>query len=103
MDPIRVHSEGDVNAVVDKEAGVITAAEPFCLLRQQEKIATAEVFFPKLHRADAAFQDLLQNPEKISPLGLPAVRNQVKIECQRARRQRWLYPKIPSMGLEAVA
>lgn len=88
MDPIRVHSEGDIDAVVDKEACAIAAAEPFCLLRQQEKIATAELFFPKLHRADTAFQGLLENPEKISSLGLPAVRNQVKIECQRARRQR---------------
>ena len=84
MNPIRVDSLSDVDAVIDKEARVIVLTNRFDLFSENKEFPTAKVFLSELNSPYPAVQRPLKNPEQVSSLSLVPVCDQVKIKVREA-------------------
>src|SRR3990172_9536050 len=87
MNPFSIDAKRDVNAVIDKEIRLIAFTKPLGLFRQNKELPACKVLFSELNRSRSTFQCALKHPDEISPSGLVAVGNEVKIEVGRSQWQ----------------
>ena len=82
MDPCGIHSERNINAVVNEKLSVITLAKYSNFFGEIEECFTVQILFAQLDGFDTAVQRLFDDCADIAPLGECPIADEIQVKIR---------------------